>query len=31
MDYMFSATDVMVTCGPTKLTRTQGFVNLINK
>jgi hypothetical protein len=28
MGYMFSATDVMLTCGPTKLTRTQGFVNL---
>ena len=28
MGYMFSATVMMVTCGPTKLTRTQGFVNL---
>ena len=28
MGYMFSATDVMLTCGPTNLTRTQGFVNV---
>jgi hypothetical protein len=26
--YMFSATDIMLTCGPTKLARAQGFVNL---
>ena len=28
MGYMFYAIDVMLTCGPTKLTRTEGFVNL---
>ena len=28
MGYMLSTIDVMLTCAPTKLTHTQGFVNL---